>query len=152
MNFYPYFPPLLYNFGKSWYKRFAHSGVQHFWVLWKSAQGRPYYLYRRKRNSIYTCTVKPHYILKEKNVKQSCYNATSFSETAFRPRLNVTLFNSSLTSEMFIAVNHCDWISFEVPAMYKNVMLYMLMPVSYLLDHPNLRIQNWHFHMVCKCN
>lgn len=53
-------------------------------------------------------------------------------------------------NEMFTSVNHCCWIYFEVPVMYRNVVLYILLLVSHLLNHPNLWIWNRIFHMVCK--
>ena len=150
INFYPYFPHLLSHLGKIWYKRSAHDDVQHFWVLWKSAEGRQYCLYRRTRNSIYVCTVKTHDILKEKNATQSCYKATSnwFSTTV---EFYVVQFVVDC-SEMFTAISHCGRISFEVPATKGNVKLHILLLVSYLLDQPKLRIPNWLIRTVCKCS
>ena len=46
---------------------------------------------------IYAFTLKQSVILNIKNAIQSCYGVSSFSETVFRPRFSVTIFNDSLT-------------------------------------------------------
>jgi hypothetical protein len=47
---------------------------------------------------IYAFILKQSVILNIRNAIQSCYCISSFSETGFRPRFSVTLFNDSLAN------------------------------------------------------
>jgi hypothetical protein len=67
MNCCPCFSHLLSDLGEIRYKKCAHSLLSVF-KFCESAQGRPYFSYRRKSNYIYACTVKPYDILEVQNV------------------------------------------------------------------------------------
>ena len=46
--------------GENRYNRSWHNVVQYLYISWKSAQGRPYFSYGRKRPYIHARTVKPY--------------------------------------------------------------------------------------------
>jgi hypothetical protein len=120
---------------------FAHNDLKHLSASWKWVHGKRYFSNSRIRYYGYGYTVKPYNILKVKNAFQSSHSVTSFSETASRSRLDVTMFNLPwLIAKYLHHLNHCGWISFSVT--YKNVMLYISLVVAYFLDHPNLQVRN----------
>jgi hypothetical protein len=49
------------------YKIPAENAFEYLWVRWKFSQGRPYFSYGRKWNSIYACAVKKYITLEKRH-------------------------------------------------------------------------------------
>ena len=83
MNLYLYFPHLLTEFGKIWYKPSAHSALEHWWVSWKSAKRILYFV--MGINKICSCTVKIHGILRLKNATSQSTSFTGLLQLHWKP-------------------------------------------------------------------
>jgi hypothetical protein len=80
MNFYPYFPHLLYHLVKIQYS--AHNAVDYLYVHENQCCEGQSLLMGIQQNYIYTCTMKPYDILKVSNaLVQSMYCVTKYAYT-----------------------------------------------------------------------
>ena len=100
MSFYLYFEHPFSDLCEIRYESSAYAAIQHLWVSWKSAQGRPYIYYGHKWNHIYTGTVKPYEILEvESALVKSVHHVIEYT---FCSLVMCSLLNDAVNNSDFI--------------------------------------------------